>query len=370
MQSHTIAQRPKIQKKWRKVKSVPGLYLYVPSGVYHARVRHDGELHRDSMEVTDLALAKRKLRAYKDHLERTDARGGKVSFIGWLERYYEPTLKGAPGAIKAKKRIIAKIKETWVSARKPMRDLKKSQVLTWLNEQYGDWSESYWNSALSLIRDALDMALNDHVIVENAGAGLKYRKRKKPIRLTPSFDEFKAIVADIRNQRYNRDAEDSGGFVEALGLLGLGQAELASMKREHVRLDAGQIDIYRHKTGQGFTIPIYPWARALVEKFCNGKKPGEKLFNIKQARKAMTEACKRLDLPIYTHRSLRRMFITTAISRNIDVQTVSRWQGHRDGGKLILQTYSDVRDIHSQRMAQLLSDGEPKNVIAMKGATA
>jgi integrase len=135
------------------------------------------------------------------------------------------------------------------------------------------------------------------------------------------------------------------------------------MKPEHVNLDAGQIVIYRQKTGQRFTIPIYPWARALMERLCNGKKPGEKLFKIKQARKAITEACKRLDLPIYTHRSLRRMFVTTAIERGIDVQTVSRWQGHRDGGKLILQTYSDVRDIHSQRMAQLMSDSQPDNVI-------
>lgn len=378
MQSHTLSCRKKTTKnKWRKVKlrGVTGLYQYRPSCVYHARVRHCGKLYRESLETTDLAVAKRKLHDYKNHLERTDARTGKVSFIDWLERFYAPTLKGvtlkdatligATGAAKAKLRIIERIKGTWFSARKPMRDLKKSQVLTWLNEQYGDWSESYWNSALSLIRDALDMAFNDNVIVENAVGALKYHKRKNPIRLKPSFDEFKAIVTSIRSQPLNRDAEDSGDFVEALGVLGLGQAELASMKREHVNLDAGQIVIYRQKTGQRFTIPIYPWARAPMEKLCNGKKPGEKLFKIKQARKAITEACKRLDLPIYTHRSLRRMFITTAIERGIDVQTVSRWQGHRDGGKLILQTYSDVRDIHSQRMAQLMSDDEPQNVISI-----
>jgi integrase len=254
------------------------------------------------LETTDLALARRKLAEFKQHLERTDARGGKVSFIGWLEKHYVPTLKGVTvkrealtggtDAAKAKLRIIEGIKDTWFSARKPVRDLKKSQVLTWLNEQYGDWSESYWNSALSLIRDALDMALDDNVIVENPAGALKCRKRKNPIRLKPSFDEFKAVVTSIRSQPFNRDAEDSGDFVEALGVLGLGQAELASMKREHVNLDAGQIVIYRQKTGQRFAIPIYPWARALVQKLCDGRKPGQKLFNIKQARKAITEACK------------------------------------------------------------------------------
>jgi hypothetical protein len=37
------------------------------------------------------------------------------------------------------------------------------------------------------------------------------------------------------------------------------------------------------------------------------------------------------------------MFITRAIEKGIDVKVISDWQGHSDGGKLILQTYSHVR---------------------------
>ena len=106
-----------------------------------------------------------------------------------------------PGAIKAKKRIIARVKETFFLARtQPMRDVKKSQVVTWLNEQYGRWSESYWNSALALIRDAFEQAVQDHVIMENPAADLTYRKRKKTIRMTPTYEQFQAIVADVRAQ--------------------------------------------------------------------------------------------------------------------------------------------------------------------------
>jgi hypothetical protein len=62
------------------------------------------------------------------------------------------------------------------------------------------------------------------------------------------------------------------------------------------------------------------------------------------------------------------MFITRAIERGVDVKVISQWQGHRDGGKLILDTYSHVRPVHSQRMAQLMDDSE--NVVPMKeGAT-
>ena len=57
------------------------------------------------------------------------------------------------------------------------------------------------------------------------------------------------------------------------------------------------------------------------------------------------------------------MFITRALMRGVDVQTASRWQGHVDGGALVLKTYGDeVRLDHSLKMAALLG---PKAVEAV-----
>jgi integrase len=151
--------------------------------------------------------------------------------------------------------------------------------------------------------------------------------------------------------------------VEFLGLAGLGQAEAAAIKRSDVDLDAGQIIVYRHKTDSGFAIPIYPQLRPLIEKLCAGKKHGERLFSVNAAHRALTAACVRLGFPHFTHRSLRRMFITRAIERGVDVKVIAQWQGHRDGGQLILGVYSHVRPVHSQRMAQLMSTDEPANVV-------
>ncbi|HEU5247170.1 MAG TPA: tyrosine-type recombinase/integrase [Candidatus Udaeobacter sp.] len=365
MQSDAVPSRPKTIKSWRKVsKRISGLYQYRPTGMYHARVRYGGKLYRESLETEDLQFAKRKLAVFKQRLGHTDPRRNKTTLVTWLEENYFPTLRGSPGALKAKQRIIAKVKAKWFFARtQPMRDIKESQVLTFLNEHFGGWSESYWNSALTVLRDAFNMAVKDHVIMENPAGALKYRRRKKPIRLTPSFEQFNRMVADIRAQTYNADAEESGDFVEFLGLAGLGQAEAAAIKREHVDLDAGRIHVYRQKTDTEFWIPIYPQLRPLVEKLCNGKKHDERLFTVNQARKAITNACKRLDFPIYTHRALRRMFITRAIERGVDVKTLADWQGHKDGGKLILETYSHVRSEHAQRMAQLMTTEQPANVI-------
>ena len=75
--------------------------------------------------------------------------------------------------------------------------------------------------------------------------------------------------------------------------------------------------------------------------------------------------------PRFFQRSLRRMFITEAIRRGVNVRVLASWQGHVDGGKLISDTYSDeVNRAESLRMAALLGD-EHQNVVPIcKGKAA
>ena len=75
-----------------------------------------------------------------------------------------------------------------------------------------------------------------------------------------------------------------------------------------------------------------------------------------------------LGLLSFSQRSLRRMFITRALERGVDVKIVAEWQGHKDGGKLILDTYSHVNRVYSQRMAEPMTDKEPENVVAFATA--
>lgn len=368
-QSRSKQQNVKTKPVWRKIgKRLTGLFQYIPSGTYYAYVSRRGKLYRESLQTKDLAFAKRKLAEFKRRLDRTEPRYGRITLAAWLEDCYLPTLRGSAGALKAKQRIVQRLKTKWLAARsQPMRDIRENHLLKFLNDEYGEWSSSYWNQALTLLRDALAMAVRDRVIMESPAAHLKYRKRTKPIRLTPTWEQFKAIIADIRVQKYNADALDSADFLEACGLLGLGQAELAGMKREHIDLESGRIIVYRFKTDTGFVIPIYPQAHPLIERLCKGKKSGSYIFPLQQARKALRNSCKRLGYPQFTHRSLRRCFITRALEFGIDVKTIAEFQGHKDGGQLILSTYSHVRQPHAQRMAQLLTETQPENVIELKG---
>jgi integrase len=353
---------------WEKVSRAIGLYRYVPNGRYFARLRYSGKLHRKSLDTDDNAVAKRRLADFRRTLERTDASSGNKSFASVLDEY-RATLIGAKSTVEDKNVIIDKIKSTlFGAATLPLRELKPSQIKAWLATHFGHKSASYYNGALMLMRDALEAAVRDRVIAENPARELKYRKRKTPIRLTPTFEQFKQIVAEIRAQKFNQMVEQSGDFIEFLGRAGLGAAEAASLTPADVDLEAERIIAYRHKTATGFAVPVFPQLRPLLEKLCAGKAHNERLFQINEARKALTNACVRLGLPHFTHRSLRRMFITRALELGVDPKTVALWQGHRDGGVLILRVYSHVRPVHSQRMAALLVDSEPANVVRLSEA--
>src|SRR6266513_6301048 len=96
-----------ILNTWTKIKREHGLYRYNPSGQFFARVRFHGKLYRKKLDADDLALAKRKLRGFKDDLERTDATKGNTSFAKVLDDY-AATLTGAAGTLKDKRHIIEK----------------------------------------------------------------------------------------------------------------------------------------------------------------------------------------------------------------------------------------------------------------------
>jgi integrase len=221
------------------------------------------------------------------------------------------------------------------------------------------------------LRAALRLAVDDGIIYRSPLEGVKEKKLSRPIRATPTFQEFQFIVDSIRNQRLSDTAHESADYVEFMGLAGVGQAEASSLAWGDVNFDRGQMITYRHKTKQGFAVPIYPQVLPLLQKrlklafASNGGKspsPTKKIFSVQDAKKAIEGACSRLGMARYSSRSFRRLFITMAIERGVDVKVIAEWQGHRDGGKLILDTYSHVPPAHSNEMAKLMTMEKPENI--------
>src|SRR5438477_4061079 len=226
---------------WTKSKTAC-LYRYNPTGQYFARIRFGGKLHRKKLGADDYQLARRKLADFRRDLGRTDASLGNSSLTEVLNKYERTIGVLSPSSQRDKRALIEKLKATWFGAGSlPLRSIKSSDVEAWLSQHYGKTSAAYYNSALTVLRSVFDQAVRDRIIAESPAAHLSYKKRATPIRLTPTFEEFKAIVSNIRNQRFNAGAEQSADFVEFLGLAGLGQAEAASITRADVDLAAGRI---------------------------------------------------------------------------------------------------------------------------------
>ena len=76
------------------------------------------------------------------------------------------------------------------------------------------------------------------------------------------------------------------------------------------------------------------------------------MFRVGECQKALDRACKKVGASRITHHDLRHLFATRCIESGVDIPTVSRWLGHKDGGALAMKTYGHLRRENSIAQAQ------------------
>jgi hypothetical protein len=62
------------------------------------------------------------------------------------------------------------------------------------------------NLFISCLKEIFSLAVRDRIIAVSPAAHLRHAKREKPIRPTPSYEQFKSIIAGVRAQPFNADA--------------------------------------------------------------------------------------------------------------------------------------------------------------------
>ena len=70
-----------------------------------------------------------------------------------------------------------------------------------------------------------------------------------------------------------------------------------------------------------------------------------------ECKRSLDAACERAGVPHLSHHDFRHLFATRCIQSGVDLPTVARWLGHRDGGALLAKIYFHLADEHSQAMA-------------------
>src|SRR5207245_5387615 len=97
-------------------------------------------------------------------------------------------------------------------------------------------------------------------------------------------------------------------------------------------------------------------------------KPDDPIIPISSARKCLETACRKLGFPNYTHHDFRHFFATTCIESGVDIPTVSRWLGHKDGGALAMKRYGHLRQEHSFAMIKRVNFEKPTETPVPKSA--
>jgi hypothetical protein len=222
--------------KFRKVAE--NLYRYSSNGIYYAVFRDKGKLKWKSLETTDRALAKRRLPKEIDKAREIDPKAAKMSLAGLLA-IYENSLKTLDKkTIDTRMSIARRFKATWQGGLEiQVREISSNALRSWLGQHRERLKKSSLNEYVRFLRHLFAAAVSERVIAESPAAELGEYKREKPIRQTPTWEQYEAIVSEIRSQRLSDTAEHSADVVEFRALAGEGTAETANLMGEHVDFD-------------------------------------------------------------------------------------------------------------------------------------
>jgi integrase len=364
------AAKPK--RAWLKTKYA-NLMRYIPSGCYYARFRSRGKLVWKTLDTDKVSIAQLRLAdVLKEHHARTarqiENQGGTMTVGEALQTVLE-RIQGNPARKPLTKRSsadrIAALKRSWPGLEKlAVQTVTKTDCLNWVESATGDMSPSSFNQVVRHLRRAFALAVELGCRTDNPAAAIEWRREQpKELRL-PEPEQFHQLVESVRRCGWV-DAEESARFIEFLAYTGCRLTEAINVRWVDVDFRRSKIIVRGDpltgtKNNRIREIPMIADAARLLEttrKERQGDSPETTVLQQRTARKALAHACQRLGISQLSHHDLRHLFATRCIESGVDIPTVSRWLGHKDGGALAMRVYGHLRDQHSQEMAKKVNFG-------------
>jgi len=356
----------KSTKTWQKTRK-PNLLRH-KSGRYYARAFASGKEVWKSLKTSHYSVAEAKLAEFlKEHRERASNGNGEVS----AKMSFDEALKihqqnqADDVSIKPSTRhywnqIFVALLKSWPGlADLEIRRITKADCKEWARRFRKIASSTRYNNTLAGLRHVFDVAIEAGIIYDNPAAKLdRVPVRAKQLTL-PSGDQFLQLVDAVEHAGAwcSRDCAD---FVRGLAFTGCRKGEAGQIEWRDVDFEAGETIIRGDaetgtKNWELRRVPLIPEACALFERM-RGERSGEsldtKVFRVRECQKALDRACKYVGTDRITHHDLRHLFATRCIESGVDIPTVSRWLGHKDGGALAMKTYGHLRREHSIAQAQ------------------
>jgi integrase len=338
------------------------------SGSYYARAFAGGKEVWRSLKTSHYSVAQAKLAEFlKEHRERLDTRASesspKMTFGEALKIHQQNqaddvTIK--PSTRRYWNQIFVALLKAWPGLdSREIRRITRTDCIEWARRFRKTASPTRYNNTIAGLRHVFKIAVDAGVIYGNPADKLERMPVRQRELTLPSRDQFLQIVDHVATAGAwcSRDCAD---FLRGLAFTGMRKGEAAQVEWRDLDFAAGEVVVRGDaETGtKNWTIrrvPMIPDARALFEQMRSaraGEPLTERVFRVNECQKALNRACEKTGTGRITHHDLRHLFATRCIESRVDIPTVSRWLGHKDGGSLCMKTYGHLRREHSIAEAQ------------------
>jgi integrase len=346
---------------WTKAP-VANLVRYEPSGIYFARAKVRGKLVRKSLDTNVLSVAKLRLADVLDSEYRVVAPSqtkivGKMTFADALGIFRERQKHATDIKENTKnynERAAIDLLKTWPGlGQTDVKRITKFDCLEWRSRFGKRYSPTVTNGTLSVLRRILDIAVDSGARYDNPAKDKdvkRARVRRKELQL-PEPDQFLALVSHVRGNGSGRGGH-SADAIEFFSYVGARLSEAAKIYGRDCSFLKNEIiirgdPITGTKNWEIRRVPMIPEMRKLLERLKAERGETEFLDNpvlkVRKFNRSLKNACKKLGLFHLTHHDLRHLFATRCIESGVDIPTVAKWLGHKDGGVLAMQTYGHCR---------------------------
>ena len=370
LEGMTTERKSNEQKKespWERTK-FQYLIRYRPSGVYFAKFKVGKKQYRFSLETTVATVAQAKLPVKMKEKRAAVPRKNLGKMLGKdaIEIYrakFQSDASLKPGTKNYYEEMLVMLGKTWPGLEE--MDMAKGtveQVKEWAARVSKTFSPTRFNNALSALRQLFTVAMESGQRHTNPAMGVKrMRQRAKKLAL-PTKEKFAEFIKEMR-EGGGRFSNDCGDFVEGLAVTGLRKGEAAMVELKDLDFKKDIITVRGdEETGTKIwevrRVPMIPQAKELFLRMTEESKDEPKtakLFKVNEAQKAIDRAADAVGMERITHHDLRHFFATICIESGVDIPTVSRWLGHKDGGALAMRVYGHLRDEHSSEQAKKVS---------------
>ena len=366
-------------RDWQKT-SYANLIRYVPSGTYYARLRVKGKLIRKSLKTDVLSVAKLRLGDFdkqeRQRAESTDAAAKGKMTVGDAIRIHKQRVAG-DASLKPRTREyhdqrIAALLKSWPGLEKKLlRDINKTDCLNWAAKfgasggkksrtgERSSASPTALNHSIGIFRSLLEIGIEVGARYDNPAKFIKRASERLKQLTLPEPEQFERFVLSIENAG-SGFSQPCADLVRFLAYGGFRKGEAAQITWADCDFEKAEIIVRGDpETGtKNWTVrrvPMIPDMVALLQGIRAERpsaKPTDRVMKVAECQGAMNRAAQAVGMVRITHHDLRHLFATRCIESSVDIPTVSRWLGHKDGGALAMRVYGHLRDQHSANMAQ------------------